>query len=661
MIKINYCNRLHFVYSALVIGLLMVTQMITAQSEETKFSKNKMVSAKKQYDNYAYIDAIKTYERIAKKGYKSVDLFSRLGNAYYFNGQSEIANKWYAELFAMQEKVDAEYYFRYAQTLKTVKDFKKADAMLAMFNQKSGNDERAKLFEQERDYLKTIKNNSGRYKVENLDINGKLMDYGNTIYNNQLIFASARDLPAYAKRTIKWNNQPFTNLYAAEINADGSLEKSKLFSDKINSRYDEATPVFSKDGKTIYFTRSNSYNSKLGSDSQGRTGLKIYKSTLENNKWSKAKALPFNSDQYSVAHPALSSDDKTLYFSSDMPGTIGDSDIFKVDVNDNDTYGKPINLGKTINTEGRETFPFVSADNNFYFASDARQGLGGLDIYSSKIESDGTFTSPLNIGDPVNGPADDFSFFIDSKSKKGYFSSNREGGVGFDDIYRITELPIKKCEQSLEGIVTDEQTGIKLASTELILFDSKFNEIKKVNSDADGNYNFAVNCGETYYVRATKPDYEISEIKVSIAKVSDKTQQAIKLLKKEIPVVIGTNIAEALKIKIIYFDLDQSVVREDAALELEKVLDVLNQYPSMTIDIRSHTDSRQTSKYNVALSERRAKATIDWLIKKGVRNNRLTGKGYGESQLINKCADGVDCTDDEHQANRRSEFIILKM
>ncbi len=635
--------------------------MVTAQMEEMNASQKKQVTAQKQYSNYAYIDAIKTYERIAIKGYKSVDLFSKLGNAYYFNGQSEKANKWYSDLFAMQQEVEAEYYYRYSQTLKTVKDYKKADEMLTLFNVKSGNDQRAKLFEQEKNYLETVKSNSGRYTVDNLNINGDLIDYGSTVYDNKLIFASSRDLPAYTKRTIKWNNQPFTNLYTSEINTDGSLGIAKLFSNKINSRYDESTPVFTKDGKTVYFTRSNSYDRKLATNVQGTTGLKIYKSKFENNKWTEAVALPFNSDQFSTAHPALSPDDKILYFSSDMPGSIGESDLFKVSIDGNESYGTPMNLGKNINTPGRETFAFVSGDNELYFASDARQGLGGLDIYTSKINADGTFTAPINIGEPVNSNTDDFAFYIDSKTKKGYFSSNRSNGKGYDDIYSLTELTKLRCVQALNGVITDEQTKQIIPYAQVILSDSKMNKIAQIEANDRGEYKFDVNCGEQYYIKTFKQDYETKEMKATIVKTSGKTTVDIAIGKKIIEMKADDDIFVKMGIKIIYFDLDRSFIRQDAALELEKVLDVMNQYPNMVVDVRSHTDSRQTTDYNAALSKRRAKATIEWLVNNGLAKARLTAKGYGESQLVNKCADGIDCTEEEHQANRRSEFIIMKL
>ena len=484
--------------------------------------KAKVAAADKKYDRYAYIDAIKTYERVAAKGYKSVDMFEKLGNAYYFNADLEKATKWYGELFAMNQEVDPEYYYRYSQCLKAAGQYDKADAMLAKFNEKSGNDERAKLYESQKKYLDVIKANSGRYKIEDAGINSKFSDYGSAFTGNQLVFASARDTGGIGQRKFKWTNQSFTNLYSSEVKSDGTLGVPQKFDKKLNSKFHESTPVFTKDGKTMYFTRNNYNDGKKGKDDKRVVLLKIYKATKQNGQWDNVTELPFNSDQYSVAHPALSPDDKTLYFASDMPGTIGQSDLFRVAINKDGSYGTPENLGKAINTQGRETFPFISDDNELYYATDGHPGLGGLDIFVAQIAKDGSIGESKNIGAPINGKTDDFAFLIDTKSRTGFFTSNREGGKGFDDIYKFTEIKKLKCEQELAGTVTDLETSELLPNTQVILLDSKFQEVKQVISDDKAHYAFEVTCGETYYVRAIKADYQTSEQKITISKKQEK-------------------------------------------------------------------------------------------------------------------------------------------
>jgi outer membrane protein OmpA-like peptidoglycan-associated protein len=624
------------------------------------YSQNKTASADKKYDNYAYIDAIKTYERIAEKGYKSEDMFKKLGNSFYFNSEFEKAAKWYGELFAMNSEIDPEYYYRYAQSLKSAGDLKKANQMLDLFYQKTKNDSRAKLYETDKNYLEEIKANSGRYHIEDAGINSKYSDYGTSFYQNKIVFTSARDTGSFMQRKHKWTGEYFTNLYQSDVDKDFNPGKPEKIKSKINSKFHESTSVFTKDGKTVYFTRNNYINDKKGKDGNKTTLIKIYKAALENDKWTDITELPFDSDSYSTAHPSLSPDEKTLYFASDMPGTIGQSDIYKVSINNNGSYGTPVNLGPTINTEGKETFPFITAENEIYFASDGHPGLGGLDIFFGKIDESGV-SNIQNVGADINSPQDDFAYVIDAASRRGFFSSNKEGGLGSDDIYKFIETRKLQCIQELNGIISDAQTGVVLSGAKVSLYDDHLILIKTAISDGSGFYSFPAACGKTYHVRAEKTDYATKESSVTIASENGKTTLPIALDKTSCQVAIGDDLGKCFSIKMIYFDLDKSNIRTEAALDLEKILDVLNQYPAMKLDIRSHTDSRQTHEYNEALSDKRAKSTMQWFVKNGIALNRLTAKGYGETQLINGCSDGVTCTEEQHQMNRRSEFIITAL
>ncbi len=623
--------------------------------------KARIAAADKKYDNYAYVDAIKTYERVAAKGYRSEDIFKKLGNAYYFNAKLEDAAKWYAELFAMTTDLEPVYYYRYSQSLRAIKQNDKANEMMKKFNQFAGDDKRAELFEKNMNYLDAIKANSGRYDVEDAGINSQYSDYGAAIYLNKIVFASARDTGSLSHRKHSWTNQHFTNLYSADLGEDMIPGKPNKFDKSINTKFNESTPAFTKDGKTMYFTRNNYHEGKKGKNVNDVTLVKLYKATLENDQWDKVTELPFVSNDYSTAHPALSPDEKTLYFASDMPGTIGQSDLYKVQINEDGSFGNPINLGPKINTEGRETFPFISDDNEIYFASDGHPGLGGFDVFVSKLNDDGTFTRVQNVGMDVNSPKDDFAYMINANTREGYFSSNRDGGHGYDDIYKFLETKRLICEQLLYGEITDIQTAEILVGAKITLLDDNLSVVNTVLSDEKGNYSLPVECGKRYSVRAAKEEYTTKEEIITISKENGKTHLPFALEKATCKVAVGDDLAKCFGIKMIYFDFDKSDIRVEAALDLEKILDVMNQYPKMKLDIRSHTDSRGSHKYNEALSDRRAKSTINWLIKNGVNKNRLLGKGYGENLLVNKCADGVDCTEDEHQLNRRSEFLITEL
>ncbi|WP_035656824.1 OmpA family protein [Flavobacterium seoulense] len=620
--------------------------------------------ADKEYDRFAYIDAIKTYERMYERGYKSPDMLLKLANAYYFNGDLENAAKYYKELFATETIVAPECYYRYAQSLKSIKEYQKADEMMARFNKENGNDLRAKLANTQKDYLAVIKKNSGRYLIENAGINSKYSDYGSSYYNGNLIFATARDTGNFVKRMDPWTGEGFTNLYQSTIDSDGFLTNVKRAFKNLNTKFHEATPIFTKDGKTVYFTRNNYNKGKRGNDTKKITLLKVYKATLNGDKWENVTELPFNSDNYSVAHPALSFDEKTLYFASDMPGTIGQSDIYKVSINEDGTFGTPENLGKGINTEGRETFPFITEKNELYFASDGHPGLGGMDVFVSKARQDGTFKDVLNVGEPLNSSKDDFALLFNIKTKIGYVTSNRDGGLGGDDIYKVKETrPIEyPCEQFLGGTVVDLETREPVANAKVSLYDSSYKFLKSATTNAKGEFDFGeVDCDAKYYIKTEKEEYNTDEISTTIGDATGKTIVPITIEKTLKKVTVGDDIAKAFGIKIIYFDLNKFNIRPDAALELSKILDVMVQNPTIKIDIRSHTDSRNTAAYNEKLSERRASSTMEWLIQNGIDKSRLTAKGYGESQLVNKCADGVECTEDEHQANRRSEFVIVSI
>lgn len=637
--------------------------------------KKKLRTAGKLFDNYAYYDAIQQYERVASREYKSVALFQRLGDAYYFNSELEKAAKWYGKLFELNEPVSAEYHYRYAQALKAVKDYKKADSLLTVFSAMNVADLRAGIYNAHKDYLKEIEKNSGRFTIRTININSKLSDYGPAFYGDNIIFATNRDSLGTMRFTDAWTNKSFTTLYSAPLFMSGDPGEAKPFKGKVQTRFHESTPVFSKDMKTMYFTRNNFNDGKLQTDSNGRILLKIYKAQFKDGKWEDAVELSFDNNQYSVAHPALSADEKTLYFASNMPGTRGESDIYKVVIQDDGSFGVPENLGEGINTEGRETFPFIQGDR-LYFASDGHQGLGGLDIFVSKQEEDGTYKQVLNIGEPVNSPMDDFGFIINEKTRQGFFTSNRKGGMGSDDIYgceEIRELEFE-CRQLLAGIVTDEKTGAVFVNSKVTLFDANHNALAVGTTDAAGLYSFKVDCGKSYFVLAEKEGYQPREVTVTIPEESGETHLPIAQVKPEPvpePVVpqpepepklkVGDDLAKTFGIQQIYFDLGKYNIRPDAAVQLEKIISFMNEYPTAKIDIRSHTDCRASDKYNDTLSENRAKSIQEYLVKSGIDPARLTGRGYGERQLVNKCADGVKCTEEEHQQNRRSEFIIVEI
>ncbi|WP_025667939.1 OmpA family protein [Aquimarina megaterium] len=636
------------------------------------FSQEKrMAKADESFNRYAFVDARKIYLQVAESGYESADLFKKLGDSYYFNARLEDAIPWYEKLTTKYaDDIDPEYLFRYSQSLKSIQRYEEADKIMEQFNTITGNDQRAEFFMNTRDYLKFIEMQSGKFRLLKLSINSKYSDYAPS-FNNQgeLIFASSRGGGSGMSKVVhEWDEMPFLDLFSSTIiESNGILQTPKKLKGKINTKFHESSTSFSSDGQTVYFTRNNYLKRKLGSNVEGTILLKIYRATLENDKWTNIEELSFNSNEYSIAHPALSADGTKLYFASDMPDSRGLSDLYVIDIHEDGTFGEPKNLGDKINTEGRETFPYVSDSGRLYFASDGHIGLGGLDIFVTVPEEFGEFSIPYNVGKPVNSSEDDFTFVLNENTKIGYFSSNRAGGKGNDDIYSFkqTEELITKCNQYVEGVVTDASSRGVLVDAEVFLLDDTNNELQRTVTDSKGRYRFDLECDTSYIVRANKIGYGPTEALLTANNVLEhKHDLALQLSKgglAEKEVKPGDDLAKLLDLEIIYFDLDKSFIRPDAEIELQKIIATLNEYPDLKIDVRSHTDSRADDDYNMYLSERRAKSTIKYIVEKGkIDRYRVTGRGYGETALINKCADGVPCSDNEHQLNRRSEFIILQ-
>ncbi|WP_198537311.1 OmpA family protein [Capnocytophaga canimorsus] len=644
-------------YSVLFFGLLCFSG---------SYAQNKdLEKANKLYNSFAYVDAISIYERIARKGFENQELLERLGNSYYFNADYRNALVWYEKLFGNSEYEVSkpEYYYRYAQSLKSAERYEESDAMMNRFIALTEEDNRGTIFEENRNYQQVIAKNSGRMDLHLVDINTEYSEYGTAFYGDKVVFAASNN--SLFKPTSYWTGETFYNLYEARRDSI-VLSKKSEFSSVLSTKFNESTAVFTADGNTVYFTRNNYINKKVGMDSDNAILLKILKSTKDaNGRWSKPVELPFNSNVYSVAHPALSPDEKYLYFASNMRGSRGASDIFRVEILSGGGYGKPENLGENVNTDGRESFPFISKNNVLYFASDGFPGLGGLDIFAAQIRPDGSLGKSVNVGRPANSPDDDFCYVIDSDTRVGFLTSNRSGGVGKDDIYSFYErVPLTfSCTKLMHGVVKDAHTQAVLSDASLTLSGVDFEALDSIQSAQDGTFAFAkeVDCYKPYYyVKGAKEGYETAEVKV-LSQTDKDFYCEVLLTPRVIQVTQGDDLAKVFKIENIYFDFDKSNIRYDASVQLAKILEVMQEYPKMKIDVRSHTDSRGSDSYNMALSDRRVKSTIKWLIAKGISADRLTGRGYGESQLTNHCSNGVDCSKEEHQANRRSEFIIVSM
>lgn len=641
--------------------LFFIGWVIISIQTQTIAQQSRLELSQKKFNQLAYSESIKIYEDLAKDGFKSKELLENLANAYYFKADFEQAKRWYDSLFIFTNMLSADTYSKYVSTLKTQNEYEKSDKVMNQMGELYPNDTRFILYNKNKEYLKNNKKSPSTAEVINAGINSTNSDFSPAFLGDSIIvFSSARNTKNILEKKHNWTGEPFIDLYySIKLPKSGSKKKDSTsipqqLKGRINKFYNESTAVFSKDGKTMYFTRNNHLKFSAKTDTLNTVLLKIYKATYDGKKWTNVKELPFNSDNYSCAHPALSSDEKELYYISNQPGSKGLSDIYKVSILENDTYGTPENLGDKINTEGRETFPFITEDNILIFASDARPGLGGLDLYYVHLDSE--YKEIKTFGAPINSNQDDFALIYNKTLNDGYFTSNRkEDNIGGDDIYSFKSLEIPKLFKVITHVQDEEKNNTLGAS--ILIVDQDKKEVAKLINKGEDLVIHDLEQGKNYFVIVTHPEFETFESPIDYKGI--KTELSVTLKRKELN-FSEVDLAKILGIRVIYFDLDKHFIRKDAALELQKIADIMNEYPQMKIDVRSHTDSRNTAAYNLKLSQRRADATRNWLIKKGIDPNRLTAHGYGESKLINNCEDGVICSDQQHQINRRSEFIIIE-
>lgn len=705
----------------LLIIFVFSIQFINAQNPELE-------RAKRFFDKTNFTEAISLYEKIVAEK-PSAEAVKNLADSYYYTNDLKNAQRYYRLLIrSYNQDLDRNYYFKFAQTLKGTNSYEEANTVLKEYYSKSANSVDVINFERDTKILENVSAIGNRYEIKNLAINTENSEFGAIKHNDSLIFAAVKKKVGLFDKVYKWDNETYLNLVSVSMKNIKSADSiSYYFPKELKTSMHESNIIFTKDGKTIYFTRNNYKNGRRGKNEEKISNLQIFKAELVNGKWTNVTSLPFNSDNYSVEHPALSSDEKTLYFASDMPGTLGSLDIFSVAVNGG-AFGTPQNLGTIINTDKREQFPFVCKDNKLYFSSDGHLGYGSLDVFVSEMEN-GQYAKANNVGLPVNSNLDDFAFNIDSDTKEGYFSSNRSGGKGSDDIYQlkeIKELLIEDCKQFIAGVITDVDTKLPLENAIVVLQDSNKKQINSATTTADGKFNFTVICESSFTVLASKDNYTSNSKSLSSSKTRDfsndasmalKSLEVIKLENKKIEeakkqkealALIALKEAETkakkeaivqaeikkkeaivqaevkkkekvneimakekdvvkdkdrliIKTPPIYFDYDLWYIRKESKVILNRVFDLMKKYPEMVVEIGSHTDSRGDLKYNAELSGKRAISTKEYLVESGIDAKRIIAKGYGESVPIVKCKTDESCTEEQHELNRRSEFVIKEL
>ena len=632
------------IFTFIALTFLSITT-IDAQDKSSK-------KADKQFSKLEFVKAAESYKKLINNGKSSDYVVAQLAECYYNIFNTVEAEKWYATL--AEDSSDPDIIFKYSQMLKANGKYKLSNKWMNKFVELRPADNRATSFLKNPTYLPKIISKGKRFNVQNLDINSEYSDFGGALNNNKLYITSSRntvglfDLGRWITQRISygWNNEPYLDIYSFDVTDSGSYLNEDYLGSNINTKYHEGLASFDNEGN-MYISRESFYENEYVKDPESNnitSLIGIYKiSKGEKN----VVALNINSVEYSVKNPSISSDGKTLYFSSDMPGGFGNFDIYRGDIDENGNINNVENLGQKVNTEGQEMFPFIGDKNNLYFSSDSQLGLGGLDVFFTK-EVDGKWASARNVGIPVNSNADDFAFSMNEDTGEGFVSSNRSGGKGSDDIYSIKRL-IPICDVLLTANVMDAKTKLGIDSATTSISDNEGNIASTKTSSNEGVSEFMLVCDEAGKLIVSKEGYNS---KIVDLKMSSEEFTSINVMLDPIEKII---VAEKIELNTIYFDFDKSNIKAEAAFELDKLVQIMNKYPEMTVSIESHTDSKGPSSYNQRLSERRAKTTSQYVISKGIDSSRLSSGGKGESSPIVDC---TNCSKEEDQLNRRSEFII---
>lgn len=639
-------------FPKIIILSLLCTSSVLAQ-------KVKLNKADTRFEELGYSKSVQLYQDLAEDGYASEALYKNLATASYKVADYKSSLRWYDSLYNYNPELSADSYSRYINALRSEGNYDKSEAMAQAMVEQYPDDTRAQFYTADTDYLEAIANAKAPDNVENAGINSAYYDFAPAyLADKGLVISSTRSSQKAFSTNHTWTDESYSNLYFSKISAD-SLSTPEKMSFKINKFYNESSAVYSKDGQTVYFTRNNQLRNKADTDTLGTVLLKIYKAKYKDGKISEIEELPFNDDNFNTAHPALSPEEDYLYFSSDRPGSLGKSDIYRVAIESDGSYGEVESIDRlaetnTINTEGRDSFPYITSEGVLVFASDGRPGLGGLDLFYVDLKS--ASKTIYTFGEPLNSRYDDFGLIYKTKSQDGYFSSNRiTDNLGKDDIYRFTGLDIPSY-RSLELQVVDSETGEVVTGAQVKIKDENGMIVKELISTDGTEMISDLEANTSYTVLISHPEHSFFEKTVNLKA----NETLLCELEKDEESKEEVDLVNLLDLPLIYFDFDKSNILKESEVELRKVIKVLEEYPELRLEIRSHTDSRGNKAYNRQLSQRRVVATKSWLVENGVAASRLETKAYGEDQLTNDCGESVRCKEEAHRKNRRSEFIIIE-
>lgn len=610
---------------------------------------------------FAYAKAIPEYEKMIK-GKNATHAYLRLAECHLLLRDFEKALP-YFERFINEPQTPTNYYFKYAMALKSTGQEKEALKWLKRYKEIHKNDIKVKKFLKDGNLASVVFNSKERYEVEPVHFNTKYSEFGAFVHGGQLYFSSSRK-EAALENTYDWNNESWLDIFHV---AEGStIDIPQKFEGEINSKFHESSMIFSTDYKNdtiIYLTRSNYFNNKKSfyvkkedKNIEKQNNLKIYRADKVDGYWKVTRNLKTNADHYSTGHPSVNSDRTLLYFASNRPGGFGGTDIYYCKIHPRGGVGFPINAGPIVNTPGNEMFPYINNEGQLFFSSDGHVGFGQLDVFGTILDIDGTIKDVINLGKPLNSEKDDFGYYALDNGIDGYVSSNRKGGKGSDDIYKFKFIP----SLAVQGIVTDAVNLQPLDSVQISLYDQKTgNLMNRTITDENGGYKMLIDRRRVYMIEAVRKTHPHKHVYFN----TSETPRATKTIFRDIQLEPVLDLKVLADLNKIYFDFDKSDIRPDAARELDKVVKLMTiTYPEMIIQLEAHTDPVGSHAYNDKLSQARAVSTYEYLIAKGVAKSQiLSYEGYGKRRTINDCKGKQDCSNEELELNRRTEFPIVQI
>jgi len=721
----------------LLLPAILLAAGLHAPSAQAQKLKERMAGRYAEVFDYPKMTSI--YEHMHAKGQAGAGELRLLAVAYKKMGDPTRAENAYRRLMATGERTPEDL-FAFAEQLRANGKYTEALEWYGTYAAARPEDPRAQAYLKSPGLFDRLLRDSTSSSVRTVPINSPQADLGVGVLGELLLFSSARGDGAGGKRSYAWDEEPFLNLYSAFLKG-GSAEEPMVMRRDVNSRYHDGMAAYDSLAKRMYFTRNNFQRGKRTTNAQGELNLGIYYTDVVPGEFGQPEwgpVLPFehNNPEHNLGHPALSHDGGTLFFVSDRPGGAGGTDIWYCE-NTGGRWGEPRNMGPRINTAGNEMFPHLGRDSTLYFASNGHPGLGGMDLFRTRLSAAGP-GNVFNLGYPINTRHNDHGLFLIDDSV-GFFASDRPGGMGSDDIYGCTigpqtihlagkvidsqtrepiegatillkdakgqhvkrfqletepggrfkidvehheryllvatrngyfqkEIPIAtnsdhledivvelvKYDYAAEGIVMHGETEAPLSGARVWISDGQDKTLGEVVTGADGKYQFPLEPDSDYRIRVEKEGFFKQSVRIS---TKGKPSAVIYTDFRLFPLVVD----QVVRLENILYDFGKHAIRPDAALELDKLVATLEDNPSVRIELSSHTDCKGKDAYNMALSERRAKAAVDYIISKGISKDRILSKGYGKTKPVEKCASCADCTEEQNQRNRRTEFKVLSM